>query len=357
MEHGLYDSKVEIEEKVNKRKVVDLGPIMLDAERCVLCSRCLRFENEVTGTNTFEFVNRGDHTQISTFENRPDHPRLRGQPGRRLPGGRAALPRLPLQDAGLVPEVARLGLPGLLHRLQHPRGRARRRGAAPAAAPQRGREQVLDVRHRPRARTRRSPSRAASPARASRVLRSWEGVTVAAALDAVAVRIKEAGERQRVPGLAPGDQRRPLRLPRARRSRGRHARLPGGRPAGEGARALGQRAPARGPQPEHPGLPRPGAGPRGRRRHPGACRGGGEGPRAAGPRAAASARSGGRPGQGPLHRGHGHPRGPGARPRPRGAAGGLLGRGGRAPSRTTSVASSGSGARWPPRATRSRAGP
>ena len=71
MEHGLHDSKVQPEEKVRKRKVVDLGPIMLDAERCVLCSRCLRFEANVTGTNSFEFVNRGDHTQISTFENRP----------------------------------------------------------------------------------------------------------------------------------------------------------------------------------------------------------------------------------------------------------------------------------------------
>ena len=71
MAHGLYASKVELEDKVRKRKVVDLGPIMLDAERCVLCSRCLRFEKEVTGTNSFEFVNRGDNTQISTFENRP----------------------------------------------------------------------------------------------------------------------------------------------------------------------------------------------------------------------------------------------------------------------------------------------
>jgi len=71
MRYGLYDSKVEIEEKVRKRKVVDLGPIMLDAERCVLCSRCLRFERDVTGTNGFEFVNRGNLTQIATFENRP----------------------------------------------------------------------------------------------------------------------------------------------------------------------------------------------------------------------------------------------------------------------------------------------
>jgi NADH-quinone oxidoreductase subunit G len=71
MKYGLHDSEVVLEEKVHKRKVVDLGPIMLDAERCVLCSRCIRFEREVTGTNSFEFVNRGDHTQISTFEERP----------------------------------------------------------------------------------------------------------------------------------------------------------------------------------------------------------------------------------------------------------------------------------------------
>jgi NADH-quinone oxidoreductase subunit G len=71
MGHGLYDAKVELEDKVHKRKVVDLGPIMLDAERCVLCSRCIRFEREVTGTNSFAFVNRGDHTQITTFEERP----------------------------------------------------------------------------------------------------------------------------------------------------------------------------------------------------------------------------------------------------------------------------------------------
>jgi len=71
MEHGLHDSKVQPEEKVHKRKVVDLGPIMLDAERCVLCSRCLRFERFVTGTDSFEFRNRGDHTEIATFEDRP----------------------------------------------------------------------------------------------------------------------------------------------------------------------------------------------------------------------------------------------------------------------------------------------
>jgi NADH-quinone oxidoreductase subunit G len=71
MDHGLYEAKVEVEDKVVKRKVVDLGPIMLDAERCVLCSRCIRFERHVTGTDSFEFINRGDHTEIGTFQDRP----------------------------------------------------------------------------------------------------------------------------------------------------------------------------------------------------------------------------------------------------------------------------------------------
>jgi NADH-quinone oxidoreductase subunit G len=71
MRYGLHDSEVEIEEKVKKRKVQDLGPIMLDAERCVLCTRCVRFEETVTGTNSLEFRNRGDHKEIGTYKGLP----------------------------------------------------------------------------------------------------------------------------------------------------------------------------------------------------------------------------------------------------------------------------------------------
>jgi NADH-quinone oxidoreductase subunit G len=71
MRYGLHDSEVEIEEKVKKRKVQDLGPIMLDAERCVLCTRCVRFEEQVTGTNSLEFRNRGDHKEIGTYKGLP----------------------------------------------------------------------------------------------------------------------------------------------------------------------------------------------------------------------------------------------------------------------------------------------
>jgi NADH-quinone oxidoreductase subunit G len=71
MRYGLHDSKVEVEDKVRKRKVQDLGPIMLDAERCVMCTRCTRFEEHVTGTNSLQFKNRGDHKEIGTYEGRP----------------------------------------------------------------------------------------------------------------------------------------------------------------------------------------------------------------------------------------------------------------------------------------------
>ena len=71
MRYGLHNSEVEIEEKVKKRKVQDLGPIMLAAERCVLCTRCVRFEEQVTGTNSLEFRNRGDHKEIGTYKGQP----------------------------------------------------------------------------------------------------------------------------------------------------------------------------------------------------------------------------------------------------------------------------------------------
>jgi len=58
-------------QRVHKDKVKDLGPITLDAERCVLCSRCVRFGEEITGSGDFVIANRSDHAEIMTFDNRP----------------------------------------------------------------------------------------------------------------------------------------------------------------------------------------------------------------------------------------------------------------------------------------------
>lgn len=53
--------------KVRKPKVVDLGPhVVLDAERCILCDRCVRVCDEVAGVHQLEFRNRGDHSELGT---------------------------------------------------------------------------------------------------------------------------------------------------------------------------------------------------------------------------------------------------------------------------------------------------
>jgi NADH-quinone oxidoreductase subunit G len=57
--------------RVAKDKVKDVGPITIDAERCILCSRCVRFGEEIAGTGDFVIADRSDHSEIMTFENRP----------------------------------------------------------------------------------------------------------------------------------------------------------------------------------------------------------------------------------------------------------------------------------------------
>ena len=65
MEYGLYDTKVEMSDKVNKAKAKVIGPhVILDQERCVLCSRCVRFCNDITGTGELGIFNRGDRAEI-----------------------------------------------------------------------------------------------------------------------------------------------------------------------------------------------------------------------------------------------------------------------------------------------------
>ncbi|HLF83749.1 MAG TPA: molybdopterin-dependent oxidoreductase [Blastocatellia bacterium] len=76
MVYGLHTSEIPLGMKVRKRKVIDLGPmVVLDQERCVLCSRCIRFFDHVTETGEMQFFGRGDHVAIGTFEDRPlDNP-------------------------------------------------------------------------------------------------------------------------------------------------------------------------------------------------------------------------------------------------------------------------------------------
>jgi NADH-quinone oxidoreductase subunit G len=55
-----------LEEKEHKVKAEPLGPtVILDGERCIMCTRCIRFCDEVTGTSELGMLNRGDKSVIS----------------------------------------------------------------------------------------------------------------------------------------------------------------------------------------------------------------------------------------------------------------------------------------------------
>jgi len=67
MNFGLYDPRFR-EQKVKKKKAVSIGPhVMLDQERCILCSRCVRFTDEISKTGEFGIFNRGDRAELGLY--------------------------------------------------------------------------------------------------------------------------------------------------------------------------------------------------------------------------------------------------------------------------------------------------
>ncbi len=68
MDYDRQESRFALEDKVRKSKATDIGPlIMLDQERCILCTRCTRFLEEVTKTGELGVFERGNHCAIDLF--------------------------------------------------------------------------------------------------------------------------------------------------------------------------------------------------------------------------------------------------------------------------------------------------
>jgi NADH-quinone oxidoreductase subunit G len=60
------------EPKLHKPKAVDLGPtIVLDEERCILCRRCTRFDDEIAQERNLVVVERGHRSLIGTRDGAP----------------------------------------------------------------------------------------------------------------------------------------------------------------------------------------------------------------------------------------------------------------------------------------------
>lgn len=74
MEYGLYNPTFN-EQKVKKHyKATPIGPhVMLDSERCILCSRCVRFTDEISKTHELGIFDRGDHSEIGIYPGKELH--------------------------------------------------------------------------------------------------------------------------------------------------------------------------------------------------------------------------------------------------------------------------------------------
>jgi NADH-quinone oxidoreductase subunit G len=52
--------------------------ITLFTDRCIMCSRCVRFTREISGTAELQVTNRGDHSEIDIFPGQPLNNKLAG---------------------------------------------------------------------------------------------------------------------------------------------------------------------------------------------------------------------------------------------------------------------------------------
>jgi len=67
VDYGQSSSRF-VEPKVHKPKAVDLGPrIVLDDERCILCTRCIRFTKDIVGDDALGIVNRGSYNTLTAY--------------------------------------------------------------------------------------------------------------------------------------------------------------------------------------------------------------------------------------------------------------------------------------------------
>jgi NADH-quinone oxidoreductase subunit G len=68
--HGQAQRRTDIRPFTSRRR--ELGPtVTLFVDRCVMCSRCVRFAREISGTRELLVINRGSHEEIDVF---PGHP-------------------------------------------------------------------------------------------------------------------------------------------------------------------------------------------------------------------------------------------------------------------------------------------
>ena len=135
MAYGFDRSRYKEAKRAVKEK--DFGPLVAtEMNRCIHCTRCVRFLTDVAGMSELGMVNRGEDSEISHLCRHGARLRTLGQHHRSVPGRRADLEALRVHRAAVgaaqdgVRRCARRGRQQYPHRLTR-----RRRAARPAAPP------------------------------------------------------------------------------------------------------------------------------------------------------------------------------------------------------------------------------
>ena len=70
MRYGRNGSRL-ADDKLKRQKAKQIGPnVMLDQDRCILCTRCVRFCEEIAKTSELGVFNRGDHSVVDIYPGR-----------------------------------------------------------------------------------------------------------------------------------------------------------------------------------------------------------------------------------------------------------------------------------------------
>ncbi|HZT81469.1 MAG TPA: 2Fe-2S iron-sulfur cluster-binding protein, partial [Gemmataceae bacterium] len=75
---GRAESRMIDDKRTPPNKPEISSTITLFTDRCIMCSRCVRFTREISGTAELEVVHRGDHAEIDIFPGEPLENKLAG---------------------------------------------------------------------------------------------------------------------------------------------------------------------------------------------------------------------------------------------------------------------------------------
>jgi NADH-quinone oxidoreductase subunit G len=76
-EHGQSERRADIRPFTSRRREVG-ETVTLFVDRCIMCTRCVRFTREISGTSELMVVNRGSHEEIDVFPGYPLANKLSG---------------------------------------------------------------------------------------------------------------------------------------------------------------------------------------------------------------------------------------------------------------------------------------